>query len=177
MAVRAVLHYPDPWLRAAAKPVDPQTDPWRAWAQDLADTLAAHPGVGIAATQVGLMRRLVVVDERRFREPPPDAALRIWLNPRIVAASGRTTAREGCLSIPGFLGETQRRKRVEVEALDGEGAPLRLDARGFAAIVAQHEIDHLDGILFLDRLVDRRAALRLRNAASKGGSDIKHRSG
>ena len=176
MAVRAVLHYPDPWLRAAAKPVDPLGDPWRAWAQDLADTLAAHPGVGIAATQIGLMRRLVVIDERRFREPPPAAALRIWLNPRIVAASGRTTAREGCLSIPGFLGETQRRKRVEVEALDGSGMPVRIDARGFAAIVAQHEIDHLDGILFLDRLVDRRAALRLRNDNSSGRRGAGHQS-
>lgn len=168
MAVRAVLHYPDPWLRAAAKPVDLAGEPWRDWARDLVDTLAAHPGVGIAATQIGLMRRLVVIDERRFREPPADAALRVWLNPRIVAASGRTTSREGCLSIPGFIGETQRRKRVEVEALDADGRPVRIDARGFAAIVAQHEIDHLDGILFLDRLVDRRAALRLRGRSGTG---------
>lgn len=164
MAVRAVLHYPDPWLRAASRPVDPEADPWRDWARDLIDTLAAHPGVGIAAPQIGLMRRMVVIDERRFREPPADPGLRVWLNPRIVAASGRTTAREGCLSIPGFLGETQRRKRVEIDALDAEGAAVRLDARGFLAIVAQHELDHLDGILFLDRLVDRRAALRLRVA-------------
>lgn len=179
MAVRPLLLYPSPWLRARATPVDPASDPWQAWARDLTDTLAAHPGVGIAGPQIGLMRRIVVIDERRFRNPPADAGLRIWLNPRIVAASGRTTAREGCLSVPGFLGETLRHRRVEV-ATDTPSPHVAAGpqvARGFQAIVAQHEIDHLDGILFLDRLLDRRAALRLRALPAAAASAQDHRLG
>lgn len=167
MAVRAVLHYPSPWLRARAVPVDLDRDDWRTWAADLRDTLAVHPGVGIAAPQIGVLKRLWLIDERRFRTPPPNATLRIWLNPRIVAAAGRQTAREGCLSLPGYLGDTERAKRVTVVGWDVDAqAEREWQAKGFAAVVIQHEQDHLDGILFLDRLINRREALRIRSVCT-----------
>lgn len=166
MAVRAVLHYPSPWLRARSQPLDRDQDPWRGWLDDLADTLAAHSGVGIAAPQIGVLKRLFLVDERRFRTPPEGAGLRAFLNPYIVEASGRRLAREGCLSIPGYVGETQRARRVVLRATDPTtGEPFEEVFKGFRAVVIQHEVDHLHGILFLDRLVHPREALRLRRAA------------
>ncbi len=164
MAVRTVVLYPNPWLRVRCTDIDLDRDDWNKWATDLVDTLAANPGVGIAAPQVGIQKRLVVIDQTRFRNPPDEAGVRVLVNPRITFASGRTITREGCLSIPGYIGDTRRARRVQVAAVDTDRNSVELDERGFMAIALQHEIDHLDGILFLDRLANRREALRLRAA-------------
>lgn len=123
-------------------------------AEDLLDTLNSVPGVGIAAPQIGHLRRVVVVDAGRNERCEKHHGLLILVNPVITAASGSQVFKEGCLSVPQYLARMKRSWLVTVEALSVVGAPIRVDADGFEAVVLQHEIDHLDGILFLDRVRD-----------------------
>jgi peptide deformylase len=137
-----------PVLRQRAAPVAAVDDEVRRLVDDLFETMRAAKGVGLAANQVGVARRVAVVDTGE--EAPPPLVL---VNPRIVQASDVTeTIEEGCLSIPDIYGDVERPLAVVLEALDREGRPYRVDLSGFKARATQHEIDHLDGVLFLDHL-------------------------
>ena len=137
-----------PLLRQKAAPVATVDDAVRRLVDDLFETMRAAKGVGLAANQVGVARRVAVVDVGES-DPPP----LVLINPRIVSRSTETeTAEEGCLSIPEIFGEVERPQTVELEALDRDGRAYRATLSGFKARATQHEIDHLDGVLFLDHL-------------------------
>lgn len=154
MAVRPVLLYPDPRLKMLCPSVDAITDEMRAVVQDLLDTMDAGPPrtVGIAAPQIGAMTRIAIVDTSRNPKHPAGQGLLALVNPQIVAQSGEQFFREGCLSLPDYTANIRRAQFITVEALDLDGQARRIDAEGFEAVVLQHEIDHLDGLLFLDRV-------------------------
>ena len=161
MAVRAIVVYPDSRLKTACAPVEPGSDAARTLADDLRDTLDSVVGTGLAAPQIGVLARMVFVDPRRNPKYAESALpATVLVNPAIVERSGTRTFREGCLSLPEFTGQTKRAKRVVVEALDLEGGPLRIEAEGFEAVLLQHELDHLDGVLFVDRVENRASLLR-----------------
>jgi peptide deformylase len=145
MAVLEVRLYGDPVLRRRAAPVREVTPEVERWLDDMAETMHAEVGIGLAATQVGIERRALVVDEGR-------GVTRAYLNPVIVEAQGRQIGEEGCLSLPGIFADVERAERIVVEAMDRTGATFRREATDLLARVLQHEIDHLDGILFIDRL-------------------------
>lgn len=144
MALREIHLLGSPVLRQTAAEIAGVDDETRAFIDDLFETMDAAEGVGLAANQVGVARRVAVIgaDGQRF----------VMVNPRIVAASGREKAEEGCLSIPEVYAEVTRAAQVTLEAQDRDGAPYTLAAEGLVARAIQHEIDHLDGILFLDHL-------------------------
>jgi peptide deformylase len=148
MAVREIRLLGDPVLRRKAEPVHDIDDELRALIDDMMETMYAADGVGLAAPQVGVGKRLIVVDVRE-PEAPPFALI----NP-IVVEQGEETDRgeEGCLSIPGLKEIVERPARVVVEGLDPDGNPRRIEAEGLLARALQHEVDHLDGILFIDRV-------------------------
>ena len=146
MAVLKVKRYGDPVLRRRALPVGEVTPELRTLVDDMIDTMYDEIGIGLAAPQIGVPLRLLVVGDERGREP------RGLLNPVITAQGGEVTAEEGCLSIPGIFAQVTRAEWADVEAQDLEGRPVTIKARGFTARVFQHELDHLDGVLFIDRL-------------------------
>lgn len=148
MAVLRIRHYPEPVLKQVAAPVTDIDEELRTLARDMAETMYDAPGVGLAAPQVGVSRRLVVIDCAP-REAPE---LLTCVNPEIVAREGETYEEEGCLSIPGYYARVPRSERVRVRFLDLDGRTVERDAEGLLAIAFQHEIDHLDGVLFVDRL-------------------------
>jgi len=143
MAVLKIRMEGDPILRQRAKPVQKVTKRHAKLLHDMEETMYAAEGVGLAAPQVGVSERLIVVDDG-------DGPIHI-INPEIIEAEGSVVDREGCLSIPGVAGYVERSERVAVTGLDGRGRPLRLNAEGLLARILQHEIDHLDGILFIDK--------------------------
>ncbi|HEY1692641.1 MAG TPA: peptide deformylase [Polyangiaceae bacterium] len=147
--IRTILHYPDPRLRQAGKKVDALTAQLRQLIDDMAETMYAAPGVGLAATQVGELWQVFVVDCAAEGEP---SDLRVFVNPEILATEGSTTFDEGCLSFPGAREEVQRAEKVRVRAQDREGKWFELEADGLLAIAIQHEYDHLQGVLMIDRL-------------------------
>ena len=149
MAIRTILHYPDPRLRQKASPVERVTPAIRQLVDDLAETMYAAPGVGLAAPQLGEPQRIFVVDAASEEEP---SDLHVFVNPEIVAREGKSSYREGCLSFPGVAEEIERAARVTVRALDAEGRPFELSAEGLLAVAIQHEHDHLDGVLMIDHL-------------------------
>ena len=144
MAIREVHVLGSPVLRQRAEEIAAVDDDLRAFIDDMYDTMAAFSGVGLAANQVGVARRVAIVNA--------EGQTITMINPRIVEADGREVKEEGCLSIPEVYGEVTRPGRVVLEALNEDGAPYRLDADGLVARAIQHEIDHLDGILFIDHL-------------------------
>ena len=156
MAVRPVVLYPDPRLKIAIEPSAGIDDTLRAAAQDLLDTMAACPPrtVGIAAPQIGVLARLAIVDTSRNPKYPGGHGLLVLVNPEIVASEGEQFFREGCLSLPDYTANVKRHASITVRALGLDSEPVTLDAEGFEAVVLQHEIDHLDGILFLDRVAN-----------------------
>ena len=160
MPARPVVLYPDPRLQTPCAAVTDLAEARRA-AQDLLETMDAGPPrtVGIAAPQIGVMSRLAVVDTSRNPKHPGGQGLLVLVNPVIVAHSGEQFFREGCLSLPDYTANIRRHQSIVVEALDLEGQPLRLTAEGFEAVVLQHEMDHLDGILFLDRVANAKTDL------------------
>jgi peptide deformylase len=145
MAVLNVRRYGDPILRQKAQPVEAITPEIRQTLTDMLETMYYQVGIGLAAPQVGVSLRIILVDDGP-RGP------RALLNPAIVDQRGSVRGEEGCLSIPGFFGEVERSEWVRVEAMDAEGRPLSFEAKGLQARVIQHELDHLDGVLFIDRL-------------------------
>ncbi|GMU66537.1 MAG: peptide deformylase [Acidobacteriota bacterium] len=159
MAVREILLYPHPVLRRPTREVESFGDELRRVVDDLAETMYAAPGVGLAAPQVGVELRVAVVD---VAPGAPESRLHVLVNPRIVAAEGRQTSEEGCLSIPGFAEKVDRPERIRVAGADVDGRPIELEAGGFLARAFCHEIDHLDGILFFERLTGLRKEMALR---------------
>ncbi len=148
MTIRKLHLLGSPALRQRATPVPAVDDAVRQLVDDLFETMRAAKGVGLAANQIGVARRVAVVDVGEDNPPPL-----VLINPRIVQASDVTeTAEEGCLSIPDIFGEVERPLAVTLEALDRDGRPYRTEVSGFKARAVQHEIDHLDGVLFLDHL-------------------------
>ena len=158
MAVRDILRLPDPRLKAKCLPVEPGSLLEKI-AQDLLDTMDSVPGVGIAAPQIGYGHRVVLVDASRNVRCEDHHGLMILVNPVITASSGSQVFKEGCLSVPQYLARIKRAWSVTVEAASPSGAAVHVDAQGFEAVVLQHEIDHLDGILFLDRVRDMKRDL------------------
>ena len=147
MALLDILHYPDPRLRNRAEPIDTVTDAHRTLAEDMLETMYHAPGIGLAATQVNVHQRMLVADVSESRDDP-----RVFINPVIVAAAGEEEMEEGCLSVPGVFDTVRRADRIVVEYLDLSGTTCRLEADGLLAVCIQHEIDHLDGKLFVDYL-------------------------
>ena len=146
MAVLSVRKYGDPVLRRKAAPVREITPEIDKMVADMIDTMYDEVGIGLAATQVGIPLRLMVVGDEDGR------AARALVNPVITQQGGEVTAEEGCLSIPGVFAPVTRAEWVVLEAQDLEGRPVSIRARGLTARVFQHELDHLDGVLFIDRL-------------------------
>jgi peptide deformylase len=171
MPVRPVLLFPDPILKQVCSPADPCDSQAQAVATDLIETLDSAPGVGLAAPQIGEPVRIIVVDATRSLRHSAGAQGRFLLfDPEIVARQGEMIFREGCLSIPEYTGNVRRSARVTVRALGADAGPIEVTAEGFEAVVFQHELDHLDGILFLDRIADVKTDLfRRKPRLSAGG--------
>ena len=162
--LRTILHYPDPRLREKAQPVAAVTPEIKKLVEDMAETMYAAPGVGLAATQIGEPHRIFVIDVAGDDEP---SQLRVFINPEIIERKDAITWEEGCLSFPGITEEIDRAAKVRVRALDENGKPFELEAEGLLAVAVQHELDHLDGILMIDhmgmlkkRIVDRKMRKR-----------------
>ncbi len=147
MAILKILHYPDPRLRHIALPVDPVNDNVRRLVDDMAETMYQAPGIGLAAIQVERSLRVVVIDISEQRN-----ALQVFINPEIIERDGVQVMEEGCLSVPGVYDEVERAQHIRVRALDRDGQPFELTAEGLLAVCIQHEIDHLDGKVFVDYL-------------------------
>jgi len=151
MALREVLQFPDPRLKRVSEPVDEITDTLRELARDMCDVMYDEPGIGLAAPQVGEPVRLVVVDTV-WTEEDQDRSPLVLVNPEILEREGTVTWTEGCLSVPDFTADVERAARVRLRATDLDGKPVDIDAEGLQAVCFQHEIDHLDGVLFIDRI-------------------------
>lgn len=157
MAILTILEYPDERLKRVSAPVERFDDELRAFIADLEETRLAGPSaVGIAAPQVGDIRRVVIVDVSQARRPVPNHGHLVLVNPEIVEWAGHEVGREGCLSVPDFTGNVLRANHIRLRAQDVDGAAHEYETEGFEARAVQHEIDHLDGLLFLDRVVSRR---------------------
>jgi len=147
MARLNVLHYPDSRLRKLALPVETVDASIRNLVADMLETMYAAPGIGLAATQVNVQKRVVVMDLSEEKSQPW-----VFINPTVLARAGESEHEEGCLSVPGFYETVRRAEQVRVSALDLDGEPFELEAHGLLAVCIQHEIDHLDGKLFVDYL-------------------------
>jgi len=147
MAILNIIHYPDERLHTVATRVVEVNEEIRCLAADMAETMYAAPGIGLAATQVNVHKQVVVMDisEERNR-------LQVFINPEIIASEGKAEHEEGCLSVPGIYENVTRAEKVTVKALDAEGKPFTLKADGLLAICIQHEIDHLKGKVFVEYL-------------------------
>ena len=147
MALLTILEYPDPRLKRVAAPVAAMTPEIRALVRDMAETMYAAPGIGLAATQVDVHKRVIVMDLSEARDE-----LHVFINPELITASGEIESEEGCLSLPGYYDRVQRAASIRVRALSEAGEPFELDADGMLAVCIQHEMDHLIGKVFVDRL-------------------------
>ncbi|MDQ3045901.1 MAG: peptide deformylase [Chloroflexota bacterium] len=162
MAIRTILLEGDPRLRQKATRVRSIDASLRGLAADMVETMLAAPGVGLAGPQVGIGRRLIVVHvPAGYVEDDDPEQNYTLLNPEIVRASGREVATEGCLSIPGWIGDVPRFTSITVKGMDLDARPVRIKARDILARILQHEIDHLDGILYVDRVEDESTLLRV----------------
>jgi peptide deformylase len=160
MALLPILHYPDPRLRTVAAPVARVDDRIRKLVADMAETMRAAPGIGLAATQVDVHERVIVIDISEARDE-----LKVFINPEILEREGEEESEEGCLSVPGVYDRVRRAERVKVTALDTQGQPFMLETDGLLAVCIQHEIDHLDGKVFVDylsRLKQQRIASKMK---------------
>jgi peptide deformylase len=171
MAKLKLLHYPDERLRTVAKPVVSVDDRIRQIVRDMAETMYAAPGIGLAATQVDIHERIVLVD---VSEDQKD--LRVLINPEIVACSDdKKIFQEGCLSVPGIYDEVERPDAIRVRALNEHGDTIEFQADGLLSVCIQHEIDHLDGKVFVDylsRLKQGRIKTKMMKAKENGAFDI-----
>ncbi|MCP5317619.1 MAG: peptide deformylase [Chromatiaceae bacterium] len=170
MAILEILTLPEPALKQESSPVTEFDDALRAFIADLEETRVNGPAaVGIAAPQVGYFKRVVVLDCSTTRKPVPNHGRLVLVNPEITHWEGYEPGREGCLSVPDYTGNVIRATRIHLVAQDPYGERLEFDMEGYEARAAQHEIDHLDGILFVDRVVSRRTDLFKRKVYQKGG--------
>jgi peptide deformylase len=160
MALLPILHYPDERLHTIAAPVAAVDDRIRTLVRDMAETMYAAPGIGLAATQVDVHERVIVIDISDARNE-----LQVFINPEIIESSGEEESEEGCLSVPGIFDLVRRAATVKVRALDEHGVPRVVDADGLLAVCIQHEMDHLQGKVFveyLSRLKQQRIAAKLK---------------
>lgn len=160
MALREIVYLPNPILRKKAKPVTKFDKDLQTLIDDMIDTLREAPGVGLAAPQINLPMQLAVIEyaegeddeERPEDAPPPEKKLYVIINPEITKVSDeKVLGIEGCLSIPGLIGEVERHEAIQVKALNRHGNPVKLKVDGWMARIFQHEIDHLNGVLFTDK--------------------------
>lgn len=174
MALRPILIAPDPRLKTKSAPLEgPVTDAHRALMDDMLETMYAAPGIGLAAIQVGEPIRIIVMDLAREGEPPQP---RHFINPEILWASQETQPyEEGCLSVPDIFDEVERPARVKLRYRNYQGEEIEEDAEGLFAVCIQHEMDHLEGVLFLDHLsrLKRENALRKLKKAKKDAADTR----
>jgi peptide deformylase len=147
MAILTILHYPDPQLHTRARPVAVVDDRVRQLLDDMAETMYANQGVGLAATQVNVHERVVVIDVSDEHNAP-----QAFINLEILSQEGELVGEEGCLSVPGVYDNVPRAERVTVRALDRDGKPFTLEAEGLLAVCLQHELDHLNGKVFVEYL-------------------------
>ena len=165
MAILDILRYPDPRLYTIAEPVEKVDDSIRRLVRNMAETMYAAPGIGLAATQVDVHKRVIVIDVSDARDQ-----LVVLINPEIVWREGEKECEEGCLSVPGVYDIVKRAERVGVRALDADGRQFELTAEGLLAVCVQHEIDHLEGKVFveyLSRLKQTRIRARLQKQQRK----------
>ena len=177
MALLEILTFPDPRLEHRAAPVEQVDDVIRTLIDDMFETMYASEGVGLAAPQVGIQQRVIVLDcgpreaeESRPLSPVEPLAV---VNPVVEQAEGSIVWQEGCLSVPGYTDDVERSARVVVTGLDRDGRPLRIAAEGLLAVCLQHEIDHLEGTLFVDRLSRLKQAMvkkRLKKKAAEAAA-------
>lgn len=172
MAILPITLFPNPVLKKKAAPVEKITDEIRQLLDDMAETMYAAPGLGLAAPQVSISRRVIVLDAGG-REGKPTQLYQL-VNPKIISGDGEIEWEEGCLSIPGFLYPMIRKSHVVVEALDRSGKPVTIDASDLLAVILQHEIDHLDGKLLIDNVsrLKRELYLRRLKKALKEGRPV-----
>ncbi len=147
MALLEILHYPDPRLYKVATPVAEVDDNIRRLVRDMADTMYAAPGIGLAATQVDVHQQVIVIDISENKNE-----LQVFINPRLINTEGMQEYEEGCLSVPGIFEKVRRPETITVEALDAEGKPFTLTTDGLLAVCIQHEMDHLKGKVFVQYL-------------------------
>jgi peptide deformylase len=149
MAIRSILEFPDPRLRTRAQPVTEFNAELGRLVDDMFETMYGAPGIGLAATQVDVHKRLIVIDVSEARNEPV-----VLINPEILAREGSAETEEGCLSVPGIFDEVKRAAKIRVRAQDRTGAVFERDCEGVLAVCVQHEMDHLEGKLFVDYLSD-----------------------
>jgi peptide deformylase len=150
MAILRIITYPDPFLKKKTKPVEDINDDVQKLIEDMADTMYEAPGVGLAAIQVGEDRSIIVFDPEADKENRP---YQVLINPEIVSTEGEfLSENEGCLSVPEFRSDVKRAEFTVVTGLDRNGNPVRMEAHGLLSVILQHEIDHLNGILFIERI-------------------------
>ncbi len=158
MAKLEILEFPDPRLRTKAQPVDAVDDELRTLVDDMFETMYAAPGIGLAATQVDVHKRLLVVDVSPDKSEP-----HALINPQLVEKDGEAVTEEGCLSVPGYYEEVTRAEHIRVRFLNRDGEETEMEADGLLAVCIQHEMDHLDGKLFVDYLSEaKRQRIRKR---------------
>ncbi|MGD9503862.1 MAG: peptide deformylase [Syntrophobacteraceae bacterium] len=151
MALLEIYTYPEQILREKSTPIEEVDRQCRKLIDDMVETMYDAPGIGLAANQVGQASRIVVMDLQR-RDEEDDSGLIVMVNPRIISAQGSITFEEGCLSVPDYYAKVKRAEEVVVQAIDVNGKPFEMEASGFLAVVIQHELDHLEGRLFVDKL-------------------------
>ncbi|GMQ87686.1 MAG: peptide deformylase [Gammaproteobacteria bacterium] len=170
MAILDILHFPDPRLRTRAQKVVTVDDQVRTLVDDMFETMYQAPGIGLAATQVNIHRRLLVIDISSEQNKPG-----VFINPEILEKYGSEETDEGCLSVPGVYESVQRAERIKMRALDRNGEAFELEANGLLAVCIQHEIDHLDGKLFVDYLSPlkrQRIRKKLEKQRRHGGDEL-----
>ncbi len=177
MTIRPILIIPDTKLRQVAAPVTKVDAVTRALVDDMFETMYDAPGIGLAAPQVGVMQRVVVLDVAKRQDEEARAEPMVFINPTVAWASEeRSTYEEGCLSIPEFFEEVERPAVIRVDYLDRDGVAQQIEAEGILATCLQHEIDHLDGVLFIDhisRLKRARVMRKFEKAAKRDGEDVR----
>jgi peptide deformylase len=163
--IRTILHYPDPRLREKGRHVDAVTDEVKKLVDDMAETMYAAPGVGLAATQIGEAVQLFVVDTAEEGAP---SDFRVFINPEILEREGDITWNEGCLSFPGVNEEIERAAKVRVRAQGRDGKTFELEAEGLLAVAIQHEYDHLQGVLMIDHMGPLKKRMTHRKMLKRG---------
>ena len=166
MALREILKFPDPRLKQVANPVETITDELRELAQDMCEAMYDEPGIGLAAPQVGEALRLFVIDTE-WNDEDTERNAEVLINPEFIKKEGKTTWEEGCLSVPDYTAEVERASEVTVRALNLEGEEVTYECTGLKAICMQHENDHLDGILFIDRISRLKRSLYVKKRKKK----------
>jgi peptide deformylase len=172
MAKLEIIEFPDARLRTVAKPVEAFDTGLGALINDMLETMYSADGIGLAATQVNRHRRLLVLDVSESRDQPL-----VYINPEIIASEGNETCEEGCLSVPGIYAEVSRAEKIRVSARDRDGKPFEQELEGMHAVCLQHEIDHLDGKLFVDYLSPLKQRIVRKKLEKQRRQEIKNASG